>query len=495
MAIVRLQGAKEKEEGVYYEVDTSSTPIGEGGMGKVYAGKAVNTRTGLTRPVAIKFMFMELPEQAIERARREASIQLRNDNLVEMLGFIETEEVRADGNVVKHYHVVSELLNGVSLSDILEGKVNDVHGNEVPEARKLLNDFSKTPDHFAKVIIKAVLSGLMALHDAGYIHRDIDPSNIMITDDGKIKLIDFGICKQINNLTTHDRALTVANTFMGKPEYASPELCLGDIKHHNQTTDIYAVGMLLYQCIVGHTPFEGTRYQIVDKQLKEKLPLKPIANKELKRIIAKACEKRQELRYQTSAEMRVDIESLDVKRAADPRKRRLFIMVGVIVALCIVGSIVGVSVYKKNAEAKREALIEKQYNDSLTSIVNDGLAQARKLAAVGFAHDEGYDESLVAAMQHYHRVDSAVTLLAARSITFPSHQAEVDSLNSALSAAYYELTAKADMFAADPDPEVAAEAQVFTARADAIKAVAKIEEPAAVAAETPAEDTTEASAE
>ncbi|MDE5734856.1 MAG: serine/threonine protein kinase [Duncaniella sp.] len=483
MAIVRLQGAKEKKEGVYYEVDTASTPIGEGGMGKVYAGKSVNTKTGLTRPVAIKFMFMELPEQAIERARRESSIQLRNDNLVEMLGFIETEEIRSDGNVVKHYHVVSELLNGVSLADVLEGKVNDCRGNEVPYARKLLNDFSKSPEHFAKIVIKAVLSGLMALHDAGYIHRDIDPSNIMITDDGKIKLIDFGICKQMNNLTTHDKALTVANTFMGKPEYASPELCLGDIKHHNQTTDIYAVGMLLYQCIVGHVPFEGSRYQIVEKQTKEKVPLKAIKDKELRRIIGKACEKRQELRYQTSAEMRVDIESLDVKRAADPRKRRLYIMAGVIVLLCVAGSVVGVSFYKSNAEAKRQALIEKQYTDSLGSVVEAGLAQGRKLAAVGFAHDENYDEALVAAMGQYARADSAAALLAARNITVADYKAETDSLNKALNSAYWELKEKADILQDDPDPEVVAEVEFIRKRLEAISNATTIE-PAPAPAET-----------
>ena len=480
MAIVRLQGAKEKSEGVYYEVDTSSSPIGEGGMGKVYAGKSVNTKTGLTRPVAIKFMFMELPEQAIERARRESSIQLRNDNLVEMFGFIETEEVRGDGQVVRHYHVVSELLNGVSLADILEGKVNDCHGNEVPYARKLLNDFNKSPEHFAKIIIKAVLSGLMALHDAGYIHRDIDPSNIMITDDGKIKLIDFGICKQMNNLTTHDKALTVANTFMGKPEYASPELCLGDIKHHNQTTDIYAVGMLLYQCILGHVPFEGTRYQIVDKQVKEKLPLKAIKDKELRRIIGKACEKRQELRYQTSAEMRVDIESLDVKRAADPRKRRLLVLVGVFVVLCAVGSAIGVTTYKTRAEERRQALIEKQYTDSLSAVVDMGLAEGRKQAAIGFEHDENYDKALVVAMQQYARVDSAASLLVAKSIAVPDYKQEIDSLERALTMAYFELKEKAGVLQDDPDPEVVEEVQFIKERMDAIRNVAKIDDSSVV---------------
>ena len=59
---------------------------------------------------------------------------------------------------------------------------------------------------------------------------------------------------------------------MGKPEYAAPELVLGDIQHQDQTTDIYAMGILLYQCIVGHTPFDGARHEILEHQLKDKLP-------------------------------------------------------------------------------------------------------------------------------------------------------------------------------------------------------------------------------
>ena len=187
MAIIKLQGEAEKERGIYYEVDSSKDPIGEGGTGKVFEGRQVNTKTNETRPVAIKFMFADLSDQIVERARRESSVQLRNDNLIEMLGFIETETIR--GKVTqKRYHVVSELLCGVSLTDIFDGKCCDVKGNEIPYAKKLLNIYSKDPDHFAKIIAKNVLSGLMALHDAGFIHRDIDPSNIMITDDEHIKL-------------------------------------------------------------------------------------------------------------------------------------------------------------------------------------------------------------------------------------------------------------------------------------------------------------------
>lgn len=341
MSVIIIKGESEKRRGIYYQLDSNDQPIGVGGMGQVFKGICVNEKTGHTRPVAIKFMFDDLPPHAIERARREASIQLRNDNLVEMLGFIEIAERTPLGDVKMHYHVVSELLTGVSLSDLMEGKTTDRDGNSVPYAEKLLADYKNDSEHFARTIVINVLSGLMALHDAGYIHRDIDPSNIMVTTDGHIKLIDFGIAKQMNTLTTNDKGLTVAGKFMGKPEYAAPELVLGDIQHQNQTTDIYAMGILLYQCIVGHTPFEGARHEILEHQLKTKLPLNAVKNKALKGIIATACEKRQPLRYQTSAQMRVALETMNSKPVGltDNTKK---IIAGVSVAALL---LVGVSVY------------------------------------------------------------------------------------------------------------------------------------------------------
>ena len=312
MAIIRLQGEEEKRKGIYFQLDTADEPIGAGGMGQVFKGICVNTQTHAVREVAIKFMYDDLPAHAIERGRREASIQLRNDNLIEMLGFIEIEEKTALGDTRKHYHIVSELLTGVSLSDIMEGKTTDRNGEEVAYAVKLVQDYKNDSEHFARTVVLQVLSGLMALHDAGFIHRDIDPSNIMVTKQGHIKLIDFGIAKQMNTLTTSDKSLTTVGEFMGKAEYASPELVLGDVRHQNQTTDIYAMGILLYQCITGHTPFEGPRHEVLENQLKAKLPLSPNKNKALRRIITKACEKRQELRFQTSAQMRVALETMTV---------------------------------------------------------------------------------------------------------------------------------------------------------------------------------------
>ena len=310
MSIIRLQGEAERRRGIYYEVNTAYAPIGEGGMGIVRCGICVDERTKSTRPVAIKFIYADLQPEFIERARREASIQLRSDNLIEMLGFIEVDEPQPIGLPVKRYHVVSELLNGISLDQLMQGNTKDSAGRDIPFAVKMLQDYKNDPEHFAQIIVMNVLSGLMALHDAGYIHRDIDPSNIMITADGHIKLIDFGIAKRMNNLTTGDKQLTIGGMFMGKPEYAAPELVLGDVKQQNQTTDLYAMGILLYQCITGHTPFEGARADILQKQLKNKLPLKAIKNKDLRNIIATACEKKQDMRYQTAAQMRVALEAL-----------------------------------------------------------------------------------------------------------------------------------------------------------------------------------------
>lgn len=314
MALYRLQGKIERNKGIYYEFDTNDEPLGEGGMGTVYKGVCVNDQTGASRIVAVKFIYDNLSDnvQVIERARREAAIQIKHENLVEMLGFIETEGKNMLGEPVRHYHIVSELLEGVSLDDLLNGRVTDKDGNVIPVVEKLYEDYKRDPQHFAVFIIKNILSGLIALHDKGYIHRDIDPTNIMVTKDGLVKLIDFGIAKQMRTLTSHDKHLTKAGMFMGKPEYAAPELVLGEIDEQNQTTDIYAVGILLYQCIVGHPPFEGDKADVLRNQLHRNLPFRPIHNRELRKIIERATEKSRAKRFQSAAEFRVALDALQV---------------------------------------------------------------------------------------------------------------------------------------------------------------------------------------
>ena len=399
MSVIRLQGENERRDGVYYEVDTESAPIGAGGMGQVFRGVCVNQYNGTTRPVAIKFMYDDLPDHAVERARREASICLRNDNLVEMLGFIETVERGVGGEVKRHYHVVSELLTGVSLSDVMEGKVKDVNGEDVPFAIKMSQDFKNDPEHFATIIVTNVLSGLMALHDAGYIHRDIDPSNIMLTTEGRIKLIDYGIAKQMHNLTTSDKSLTVAGSFMGKPEYASPELVLGDVKHQNQTTDIYAVGILLYQCIIGHPPFEGPRHEVLDKQMKAKLPLAKIKNSGLRKIIATACEKKQELRYQSSAQMRVALENLGGSKMAMSKNKKIGIIAACVAVVIALGSITFVVKHKQDvANEKVEMARIEQQQMEMKADLDSKIDDANILLKAGMdKENENYEQSLMKA--------------------------------------------------------------------------------------------------
>lgn len=290
-----------------YTVDTDVAPLGKGGMGIVYPGKCLDTANNTTRDIAIKFLYDGQPQSVIDRARREANVQLKNDNLVEMLGFVEVMQPGPNGNVI-HYHVVSELLSGVMLLDLLRGRTTDAHGIEVPYARELLNLYNSDRVAFSVHVTKRILSGVMALHAAGYIHRDLDPSNIMVTRDGKLKIIDFGIAKKIDSIQAADDHLTSVGQFIGKAAYASPELISGDLANQNFTSDLYAVGIILYVLFVGKLPFTGKMSEIMNMQLTQPVPVKNISNSNLRKIVAKATKKDQSRRYQSAAEFIVDLE-------------------------------------------------------------------------------------------------------------------------------------------------------------------------------------------
>ena len=325
MSVIKIQGEKEKREQIYYEFDDEKNILGEGGMGVVYLGKRV-AANGVQTKVAIKKLKIK-DNDIIMRARREASIQLNHDNLVRMYGMIEIEP--KDSLHTKDYYVISEYLEGVMLDDVIQGNLKNRDGVVYPSVAEFYEKYNDERNLTATYVVKCVLSGMMALHDAGYIHRDIDPTNIMLTKDGKVKLIDFGIAKKLMTLDTNDKGLTATGTFMGKAHYAAPELVLGDTRHQGFYTDVYAVGILYYQLVVGHLPFEGSTFDVTQMQLKENVPVKDISSWQIREIIRKATAKKQSDRYASSALFRAAIDNITYP---EPRRLNTKLIGGVAVA-------------------------------------------------------------------------------------------------------------------------------------------------------------------
>lgn len=308
-----IQGEREKRDHIYYEFDKTRAPIGVGGMGVVYSGTMVHELSGMTRDVAIKEIQTDTEgaqrQALIDQAEREASIRLMNDNLVEMIDFVQIEETRFN-SVKKKYYVVSELLHGVSLDRLLMGDYTDFQGNTILYAQEIGKRYALDNEDTACLIIRNILSGIMALHDKGYLHRDLDPSNVMVTDDGKIKIIDFGIAKKHNRLSSED-GLQQEGAFVGKVEYAAPELINGNVSAQDFSTDIYSIGVLFYKLITGRLPYEGNRFEIIKGHQHGRPNLSSIKSPKFRAIIAKALQKNPKRRYQSSAEMRVALDGPD----------------------------------------------------------------------------------------------------------------------------------------------------------------------------------------
>ena len=237
-------------------------------------------------------------------------MQLKSDNLVEKLGYIETQMVSDHGEVIKRRYIISEQIDGVTLYDVLKDKTKDSDGEDIPFAVKMRRDYTNDTEHFAQKVIMGVLSGLKVLHDNGYIHLCIAPWHIMLTTDGRIKLIDFGIAKQLSRVQREryrDRCKDNEVEIMYRYGYvsfyyAAPEMTQ-NYNPYNMTTDLYSVGIMLYECIVGYTPQEGSFYDMVNMQLHKKIPVDKINNRSIRRVIAKACENKPDKRYQSCDDM------------------------------------------------------------------------------------------------------------------------------------------------------------------------------------------------
>lgn len=253
--------------------------IGEGGMANVYLAND----TILDRKVAIKVLRGDLSndEKFIRRFKREAlSVSnLSHPNIVEVYDVGEE-----DGN----YYIVMEYIEGKTLKQLLQ-KRGALTLNEVIDIMTQLTD------------------GLAHAHEAYIIHRDIKPQNIMIEDNGLVKITDFGIAMALNSTQ-----LTQTNSVMGSVHYLPPEQANG--KGSTVKSDIYSLGILMYELLTGSVPFKGdTAVEIALKHMKEKIPSirkqNPTIPQSVENIILKATAKNPKNRYDNVRDMYKDLQT------------------------------------------------------------------------------------------------------------------------------------------------------------------------------------------
>ncbi len=253
--------------------------LGSGGMGSVY--EATDLRTGGT--VAVKTLHPHLARDAqfISRLRREAQIAaaIRTRRAVKVIDLDEHEGI--------HY-LVMEYVTGENLSDRLER-------------------VGRLPLDEALAIALDVARALEGAHAVGVVHRDLKPQNVRLTEDGEVKVLDFGIAR-----IADQPGITTTNVFTGTPEYCAPERMesQGDVR-----SDIYSIGVMLYEMIAGRRPFTGpTAFSILRQhEIAPVPPLPFVVPPEVQAVIDRCLAKKPDERYQTPTEL---VEALRAARDA-----------------------------------------------------------------------------------------------------------------------------------------------------------------------------------
>ena len=266
--------------------------IGQGGMGAVYEA----THTLIGKRVAVKVLLEKYAqrEAIVKRLKQEAQLasSIGNEHIIDITDFGTT----ADGRTF----VVMEYLEGESLAEALARET------QLPEQRILR-------------IVSQTASALSAAHAKGIVHRDIKPENVFLLkrkDSEFVKVVDFGISKSLRASDTDEETtrLTQTGMVLGTPLYMSPEQARGDDELDHRV-DVYALGVIMYECATGRVPFVGNNYlsvisQVLNEEPRSLREQRPEFSEEFEAVVLKAMAKDVRERYQSAPDMLVDITAL-----------------------------------------------------------------------------------------------------------------------------------------------------------------------------------------
>jgi serine/threonine-protein kinase len=309
--------------------------LGKGGMGEVYRARDLK----LKREVAIKILPDEFacdPER-VSRFQREAEVlaSLNHPNIATIHDLEETDGTR---------YLVLELVEGETLADrIARGPI---------------------PIEAALHIAMQICEALEAAHERGIIHRDLKPANVKITPDGKVKVLDFGLAKAmengsattaLSNSPTMLSAATNAGVIIGTAAYMSPEQAKGLKADHR--SDIFSLGCVLYEMLTGRQAFQGETISDVLASVLAREPdlalLPPNLNPRIRDLIQRCLEKSPKRRWQAAGDLRVETETalanprrsvVEEQRIIGPRARWKF-GVALLLAAALGGAITAVGVW------------------------------------------------------------------------------------------------------------------------------------------------------